>query len=277
MENITSKFDDKLEMSNEICRHAVYSNGVETVKEVRMILIDGEHVCPLCRREEANKRFEDEVQKEVDELKAKRKYRIFESQSVITDIDLLNAGFGNYETTGSEERTNKERATKAYQEYRKGEVFNTWLTGLPGTGKSHLAMSILRNLNEVEPQDKSCVFVSVDTMLMRIRESFDNKDSEYTESYFVDLLTSVDYLVLDDLGAETGGTGTDKRATDFTLRVLYAIANGRRNKSTIITTNLGKKELIKMYDPKLISRLMGTVYQIKFEQASDKRVKVLKF
>ena len=89
----------------------------------------------------------------------------------------------------------------------------------------------------------------------------------------IDLLIEADLLVLDDLGAETGAVTTDRTATDFTTRTLYAIINGRMNKPTIITTNLNSKDMAKMYDSKLISRMFRGAegHVIKFEKTNDKR------
>lgn len=277
MQPVADLLNTKMDLTSDICRHETFVNGKSVVKEIKMIKFDGEVVCPICETEAMTEELREQEQTKADSYKAQKDYKIFHNQNVITDINLLNASFGNYETSETEEIANKERAVTAYQKLKNDEVFNIWLTGHPGVGKSHLAMSILRNLNETGEKNRSCLFVSVDEMLLRIRDSFNNHDSKYTEGYFVDLLSSVDFLVLDDLGAETGGTGTTKKATDFTLRVLYAIANSRQNKSTIVTTNLSRDLLIKMYDPKLISRLMKDTYLIKFEQTKDKRIKNIDF
>lgn len=267
-----------MELTSDFClKHEVQSNGEVFIKKIQLVKFEGETFCPVCEREQSDLALQLEIQKRVARAHSRKKYNVFEKQSILTDVNLLNASFTNYETSEEEEVSNKNRALTAFNEYRDGKTFNTWLTGSPGVGKSHLAMSILRNLNESGEQNRSCLFVSVDEMLMRIRNSFNDKESIYTENYFVDLLTDVDFLVLDDLGAETGGTGTTKKATDFTLRVLYAIANGRQNKSTLITTNLGRQNLIGMYDSKLISRLMKNTYLIKFEATTDKRIQNIDF
>lgn len=277
MEQIADLLNTKMDLTSDVCRHETFANGRTVVKEIRKIKFDGEVICPVCETEAMTEELRQQEQDKADNYKAQKDYKVFHNQNVITDTNLLNTSFGNYETSETEEVTNKERAVAAYQKLKSDEVFNIWITGNPGVGKSHLAMSILRNLNETGEKNRSCLFVSVDEMLLRIRDSFDNKDSKYTEGYFVDLLSNVDFLVLDDLGAETGGTGTTKKATDFTLRVLYAIANGRQNKATIVTTNLSRDLLIKMYDPKLISRLMKDTYLIKFEHTKDKRIKEIDF
>lgn len=263
----------KMDLTSEICdKHPLRKN-----KPVYRMVIDGEEVCPLCETERMSEELGRDQQERIDSSLKMSDYNTFLEKSILTDIGLLGASFGTYETDEPEAVANKQRAMNAFTKYKQGEVFNTWFTGNPGVGKSHLAMSILRNLNESGEKDKRCLFVSVDEMLLRIRASINNKESKYTEHYFADLLSNVDYLVLDDLGAETGGTGTKKKATDFTLRVLYAIANGRQNKSTLVTTNLSRVALIDMYDPKLVSRLMKDTYLIKFENTIDKRIKNIEF
>lgn len=267
-----------MELTSDFClKHEVQSNGEVFIKKIQLVKYEGETFCPVCEREQSDLALQKEIQNRVSRAHSLKKYGVFEKRSILTDVNLLGASFTNYETTEPEEVLNKNRAVTAFKEYRDGNSFNTWLTGSPGVGKSHLAMSILRNLNESGEQNRSCLFVSVDEMLLRIRNSFNDRESKYTENYFVNLLTDVDFLVLDDLGAETGGTGTTKKATDFTLRVLYAIANGRQNKSTLVTTNLGRQDLIGMYDPKLISRLMKNTYLIKFEETTDKRIRNIDF
>lgn len=260
----------KMELTSNVCEKHI-------TKSVHMMMIDGEEICPICERDRLNKELEEEETKKYLGSLNNRNHNTLQKLSLLRDTDLLNASFSSYEVSGDEEVRNKQKASDAYLRYKQDETFNAWFTGSPGVGKSHLAMSILRNINESDEKDKRCLFVSVDEMLLKIRESFDNKESRFTESYFVNLLSEVDYLVLDDLGAETGGTGTTKKATDFTLRVLYAIANARQNKSTLVTTNLSRKQLEAMYDAKLVSRLLKNTYLIKFEKTSDKRIRSVDF
>lgn len=269
MESIRDLINNPM-MPVELSGNTCEAHGTKTV---HTIIVHGSEVCPICERNVQNEYLSKQESEKIRRSRMKKNHRVLLQKSILTNRNLFEATFGNYKTTDSEEIANKEKAIKVFQKYKEGEVFNTWFTGLPGVGKSHLSMSILRNLNEVGVQDKTCLFISVDEMLLQIRNSFDHKESVYTEHYFVNLLSTVDYLVLDDLGAETGGTGTTKRATDFTLRVLYAVANARQDKSTIITTNLSKNELVTMYDAKLVSRLRAAMALIDFKDTSDKRIR----
>jgi DNA replication protein DnaC len=194
-------------------------------------------------------------------------------KSIIEDKTLLNARVHNYRTLIQEEVNNKHKVEELIKRLKDGEVFNLVLQGNPGAGKSHLAYAVLHELNETRVH--TCLFISVEAMLRKIKQSFNDKGSEYTEAYFTDLLSSVDFLVLDDLGAETGAINTDKEATNFVQKVLYGIATSRQSKATIITTNLNSATLYNMYDRKLVSRLLKSPEVVVFKETTDKRMTTL--
>lgn len=238
---------------------------------------NGKEVCPTCECERFTAESEEEVRQEIQKAQVLKNYNVFKKHSILQDETLLDAAFSNYVVEEGEEKLNKERAEGAFEQYKQGEIFNTWLTGDTGVGKSHLAMAILRNLNERGAKQRKCLFVDVDEMLRKIRNSFGNKESIYTEQYFIDMLSEVDFLVLDDLGAETGDIDSEKHASEFTSRVLRAIINARQHKSTIITTNLSRQKLEQMYDKKMVSRMMKSIYLIHFKNTRDKRISNINF
>lgn len=266
MEKINHKFPKSIEMvltSNHCYLHA---------KPIQMMRLDDVEICPTCQLQKENQAFQLQIQNEVLKSEAKKRKNSLERRSVYLDESLRNASFGNFYTKVEEEQHNKEQAIKAYQQYVSGQVFTTFIQGDTGVGKSHLAMSILRNLNA--KLDVECVFVNVREMMLRIRDSFDNKESRFTQLYFTELLSRVDYLCLDDLGAETGAVTTTKAASNFTLEVLTSILEARQKKATIITSNLSRKQMKAMYDAKLISRSFKNIALIKFEKTTDKRIRI---
>lgn len=235
---------------------------------------NGRPVCLTCAHEslvEQNKKQSIEG----TELVNRRKTQswLF-SHSIYLDKTLSKASFDNYSTDDQETTNNKEQALKIAREYYKGETYNTILSGKPGTGKSHLAMSMLKEINEYSKPYRKCLFVSIDEMMRRIRSSFNNSNSQYDEQSMVAMLIEADVLVIDDLGAETGAVTTSKGASDFTTRVLYAIINGRMTKPTIFTTNLNSNSLSEMYDSKLVSRMFRGAkgHVISFKNTTDKRI-----
>ncbi|WP_081242658.1 ATP-binding protein [Sporosarcina sp. P33] len=277
MENL--KKSGRMESTSNYCEHeSIASLGRTITKRYQKLMFDGIEVCPKCESERETEELEKKESARLNRALFSKNYLTLESKSLFKDKTLIRATFKNYECSpNSEEETNKARAIKAVNQYRSGNKFNTLFHGDPGVGKSHLAMSIIRNMNETDNQDRTCLFIDIDEMLSRVRDSFSNKESIYTERYFIQLLSKVDFLVLDDLGAETGATGTDKKASDYTIRILKGIADSRQDKSTIFTTNLDRESLCRMYDAKTVSRLLRDTYVIKFENTSDKRIRNINF
>ena len=93
------------------------------------------------------------------------------------------------------------------------------------------------------------------------------------EHYFDNLLSEVDVLVMDDLGAEVGNIDTDKTASDFVGRILRNITTSRQDKVTIYTTNLSSADLKHVYDEKTVSRMFRRLQPIVFKETQDMRQK----
>lgn len=251
--------------SNKCFDHKHYPEGVLTV------VVDGIEKCPLCERERLNKQLEQEFTEKAIEMERNKNYNTLYNRSILQDKTIAQARFENYRTDEPEAKRNFELMKQYASEILEGKIFNVLLYGTPGVGKSHLSYSLLYFVNEAKPKDKSCLFVDIDEMLRKIRDSFDNPESIFTEHYFTSLLSDVDVLVLDDLGAETGNEHTEKKASDFTGRILRAVTNARQDKVTIVTTNLPGTQLNKMYDHKTLSRLSKKRRAITFTETSDKR------
>lgn len=234
-----------------------------------------EEYCLLCNKEQ----IEWENKQLALETEIAKKKRITSDvlyeDSILPDKTLYRTSFDKYIATEPEQINNKKICLEAVERIKNGQSFNIILQGNKGAGKSHLAYSILNSLNE--SGKTSSLFVAVDEMLRLIRSSFQDKESKYTEHYFVKLLSEVDYLALDDLGAETGAITTDKEASNFVQRILYGVMNARQGKVTITTTNLSSPSLKQIYDEKLISRLVANPKFVLFRETKDKRTSNLPF
>ncbi len=104
--------------------------------------------------------------------------------------------------------------------------------GDPGTGKTHLAVSVMKRLIA---RGFECVFFDYQNLLERIRSSYDAASgSGQREAYRTALESEV--LVLDDLGAH--------RVTDWVEDTVTSLITYRynNNKPLIITTNLRDAE-----------------------------------
>jgi DNA replication protein DnaC len=256
-----------MEYSSEQC--------LKHVKPIPQMIIDGKTVCPRCGVEKLNAEITEQEKAKYEEHLKSKQQNILYNDSLITDKTILAASFENYETTIKEEVDNLQLCKEIVERFKNGQVFNVFLQGTQGAGKSHLAYSMLGELNE--SGTASCLFVSVEDMLRKMKNSFNDKTSKYTEQYFVDLLSKVDFLVLDDIGSETGAIDTEKTATDFVQRILYAVTSTRQDKVTISTTNLASETLFRMYDKKLVSRLLRNPKYVLFKETKDKRMSNIPF
>lgn len=254
-----------------------YSNLICDEHQCEMIAFRSlEPFCQQCAKEKIELKNGKMSEEAAAKYHKRTTYDWLRKQSIFSDESIKHATFASYIEDEKETIDNKKLARHIAGEYLKGASYNTVFYGSVGTGKSHLSMAMLQAVNEHSDSFKRCLFVSTDELMRRIKDSFSNKQSPYTEQAMVERLIKADLLVLDDLGAETGAASTENGATDYTVRTLNAIVNGRMNKPTIFTTNLSSTQLTKMYDRRLISRMFrgSKGHVIKFENTRDKRTDI---
>jgi DNA replication protein DnaC len=119
-----------------------------------------------------------------------------------------------------------------------------WIQGDVGTGKTTLAMLVSKAALDA---GRSVAIYSLPRLLNLLRESMDSDGGKLD---FLDRLTAVDLLHLDDLGAEN--------RTDWVLEQLYSIVNARYEpeRAIVATTNLMPDELSERLGPRTVSRLV---------------------
>ncbi|MFZ2050542.1 MAG: ATP-binding protein [Solirubrobacteraceae bacterium] len=119
-----------------------------------------------------------------------------------------------------------------------------WIMGDVGTGKTALAMMISRAALEA---GHTVAIYSLPRLLNLIRESIEREEGVVG---FLDRLSTVDLLHVDDVGAES--------RTDWALEQLYSIVNARYedSRSIVVTTNLDPNELGERIGRRTVSRLV---------------------
>ncbi len=112
------------------------------------------------------------------------------------------------------------------------------LSGDPGIGKSHIAVSITSALSK----DYSTLFLKSTSLLDLIKDSYNG--ANHSELDVLNICADVDLLVIDDLGAEYSKEGeSESWASD----IIYKVIDSRLGKSLIITTNYSESLLEKKY------------------------------
>ncbi|HEY8639352.1 MAG TPA: ATP-binding protein [Solirubrobacterales bacterium] len=122
-----------------------------------------------------------------------------------------------------------------------------WLMGDTGTGKTTLAMLISK---QALAKGRAVAIYSLPKLLARIRRTYDAEAGQDSYLALFELLTSVDLLHIDDLGAE--------KRSDWVLEQLYSLINERyeAQRSILVTTNLAEAALEDQIGPRTVSRLV---------------------
>ena len=134
-----------------------------------------------------------------------------------------------------------------------------WIQGSVGTGKTTLAMLVSKAALDA---GRSVAIYSLPRLLNLLRESLDSQEGKLD---FMDRLTAVDLLHVDDLGAE--------HRTDWVLEQLYSIVNARyeARRPIVATTNLLPDELSERLGARTVSRLVEICGDLVPLYGADKR------
>ena len=133
------------------------------------------------------------------------------------------------------------------KEYIAEPSCNLFLYGGYGTGKTHLAVAVAR---ELLLKGKIVLFTSVPHLLFEIRKTF-RQGSDDMEAFYIDKYSSCPFLILDDFGLEKN-TEWARQTLDY---IIYVRDNHLR--PTVITSNLSLDEISERMHGRVSSRLAG--------------------
>jgi len=127
-----------------------------------------------------------------------------------------------------------------------GQGANLVLCGKPGTGKTHLAAVICRQVaaeNNAQP-----IYSTASQMLRYIRAAY-SPNAPYSEAQAMDRFIDADLLVIDEIGA--------KLPSEHDRSMLFEIVDERYQlrSPTIIISNLTVDEISKQTDARMVDRL----------------------
>jgi DNA replication protein DnaC len=144
------------------------------------------------------------------------------------------------------EREMIRKAARSYAlSFRPDESPGLLFRGNPGSGKTHIAIAVLR---EIIRRGFTGRFENFSDLLSRIRSTW-HRDAEMQEESLLAEVEEADLLVIDDLGAES--------TADWVRDRLYLIINRRYEaaRPLIITTNCAEADLRARVGDRIYSRL----------------------
>ena len=225
--------------------------------------LDIKYRCPLCR-DEGNING-----KMCSCMRAELVKAGYESAGIAGLCDKMSFDTFDLSYYTGEDRRNMELILQKVKEY--AESFcgvgsgSMLFIGGTGLGKTHLSVAVIKRVTE---RGYYCVYTTSDKLFADFREerfrSADDKSPSKTAKY-----SECELLVIDDLGTELNGRDI--------VPFLYSLLNQRINSgaSTVISTNLSHRELLDVYDERIVSRLFGEFLPYKFS-GKDVRMQKLK-
>lgn len=187
-----------------------------------------------CNCGEANKiwkRYDEFIEKEkLREFNLKQIAKLFQNNNL--GKRQLNSTFENYKITNKNKKAYDNAKKYANKLINRATDKGLFITGTYGVGKTYLASCIA---NEVIKNKITVVFGTLIQLLDCIKDTY--KDSDMSDKEYLNLYSSVDLLIIDDLGKE--------KPTEWVLEKLFLIVNNRYNNylPIIITTNYNRNQL----------------------------------
>lgn len=237
----------------------------------KLLMPDGEIICPICHKDERDAVVAEEKTKEYFQNSVEGRRQYLYEESIISNKRLLEKGFRDFHTKTPAEASIRKQAESLAMSVASSDPVNIYLQGVPGCGKSHLAMGLLRNANALA-NGKRCLFVNFPALKQKIRRSYDNQYSEESEPKLIQKMIAADILVLDDIADEINPKTQKTQVSNFSARILYAVMDARgERKPTIFTSNISWLDLKKLLDQRVTSRMSYRQEILSFNEITDKR------
>lgn len=194
-------------------------------------------------------------------IESKKVKRMFKYSHV--NDEIKKATFDEYIPANEIQQKAKAICERYVENFDLNNKQSLILTGSCGIGKSHLAMAIAK---EIMKQRYTALFLNVQDAISMFRSTYSNNTNEH-ESELLEIIKSVDLMVIDDYGI---------KLNDYGMGKLFQILESRVDKHNIITSNLSLEEMANgLVSERIFSRMIknATVLEL---SGIDYRLKNLK-
>lgn len=190
--------------------------------------------------------------------------------SVFTTFSIFNHRFDKFIAGTDKQRQLLDQAIRVSDRLVNNELVHSIFTGGTGTGKTHLAISILQDVLERTGYRKKVAFVDFQELLTQKKNAIGSREDSRKIDGRIAKIKQANIIVLDDLGAESNG-----ETTQYNLDLAAGLLKSREDKALILTTNLKGKELRTVYGERVLSRMLAhsANNNLIFNSLSDYRLK----
>ena len=167
----------------------------------------------------------------------------------------MNCSFDNYQVETEGQMRALERARKYAAEFD-GNIASFVFSGRPGTGKNHLAAAIC---NELLLRGKSVMIITVADIMSAMKNTFSD-GADTTEERLINDLSTVDLLVIDEIGMQT--------ESRYEKVIINQIVDRRSSskRPTGMLTNLPIKEMNALLGERVMDRMrLGNSLWVNFD------------
>ncbi|VFP85564.1 DNA replication protein DnaC [Buchnera aphidicola (Cinara pseudotaxifoliae)] len=154
-------------------------------------------------------------------------------------------------------------AARRYAENFKNNIANFIFSGRPGTGKNHLASAIG---NHLILRGKNILIITVADLMSTLKSTFNQSSAEMTEEKLLYNLSTVDLLIIDEIGMQT--------ESRYEKMIINQIIDRRSSskKSTGILSNLNHERLNGLLGDRVLDRMsLGNSLWLTFEWDSYRK------
>lgn len=228
--SITPKwFESEIRSTQELC----------PTHHIVLMHIAGHRICKLCAKasiDQSKIAYDNELQQRLLQQKI--------HNSGLTKR-YLECGFKNYVISGPEQ----DNAVKLCQAFAQQIIYtnqpNLILIGTPGTGKTHLSASIIRNI--LHNSMKSARYYTSAEIAQKMMDTW--ADSSRSEQEVIDHFASFDLLIIDEYGLHD----RHEKRLEMVHKVLYSRYDYM--KSTVLISNFTLQRMQHDLGARLWSRL----------------------
>jgi DNA replication protein DnaC len=221
--------------------------------------------CPRCideQQAERDREGREKAERQARQMRQTKLRKLIEQAGIPAEFEASSLDTYRVTSAGQQLAVTICRAYASSWEdqYRKGG--SLVLTGLTGTGKTHLACAIANAI--ITAHLCTVAFGTVSDYSREIRSTYGRSRGERSELQVMQALREVDLLIADDIGAQDG--------SDFEMKMLYDLIDGRwrAKRPIIVTSNLNNAELQKFIGTRLMDRLRDRGTVIAFDWASHR-------